>query len=170
MKYLLLVPILVFSKGNIYNIKVKDLKGKEINFSDYKNKILLIVNTASQCGYTPQFEGLEALHKKFQSRGLTVLGVPSNDFNQEPKKGEEIAKFCKLNYGVTFTMLSKLHVNGDKRHKLYQYLIDSSKNPKDPIKWNFEKFLVGKDGRVLGRYLSSVKPKDLEKTIESALK
>jgi glutathione peroxidase len=129
------------------------------------------VNTASRCGYTPQLKELQELHAKYGSKGLMVIGVPSNDFNQEDLSGGELAKFCKFNYGVEFTMLEKTSVKGANKHPLYQYLVQKSNSPNDEVSWNFEKFLVDKSGAVLGRYKSGTKPQDpqLISQIESTI-
>jgi glutathione peroxidase len=152
-------------------IELKTLEKKMVPGSSLKGNVLLVVNTASKCGYTPQLKALQTLHTKYKDQGLKVIGAPSNDFNQETLGEKELVEFCKFNYGVEFTMLEKLHVNGPKRHALYQYLIDQTKEQGD-ISWNFEKFLVGKDGKVIARYKSGVSPDDpkLVASIESALK
>ena len=147
--------------ASIYDISANNLQGKEINFSEYKGQTLLIVNTASKCGFTPQFEGLEKLNDSYKSRGLTILGFPSNQFaNQEPGDEKSIAEGCVLNYGVTFPMFAKIDVNGPETHALYQFL----KNEKGgDIKWNFTKFLVDKDGKVIKRFSPMTKPEKIEK-------
>jgi glutathione peroxidase len=132
---------------------------------------MLVVNTASQCGHTDQLGGLQSLYEKYKDQGLVVLGFPSNDFRQENLEGEAIANFCKRNYGVSFPMFQKTSVNGPERHPLYVHLVTNSTTPSENIKWNFEKFLVNREGKVIGRYESKVKPDDkkLLSDIESAL-
>ncbi|MCO4845102.1 MAG: glutathione peroxidase [Sulfurovum sp.] len=157
----------------IYDFKVNTIDGKEITLEQYKGKVILIVNVASKCGYTPQYDGLEALYKKYKEQGLVVLGFPCNQFgSQEPGSEAEIQNFCRVNFGVTFPMFSKINVNGDDTHPLYRYL--KSEQPgilgTETIKWNFTKFLVGKEGKVIERFGSSTKPISLEKEIETLLK
>lgn len=145
----------------VLNFKMKSLAGKEIDLAKYRGKVVLIVNVASQCGYTPQYKGLQALHEKYEKDGLVILGFPCNQFGaQEPGTSEEIAQFCKQNYGVTFDMFSKIEVNGDKQCDLYKYLTSKDSDAKfaGAIKWNFEKFLIARDGAVVGRFPSSVAP------------
>lgn len=156
---------------SIYDIKVKNIFGFDNTLNEYKGKLLLIVNTASKCGFTPQFGGLEKLYKKYEEKGLIIVGFPCNQFkNQDPGTDEEILNFCKSTYQVTFPMYSKINVNGDNRHELYEYLIKNSpkKTGKD-IKWNFEKFLINRDGEVINRYSSLITPikigKDISKII-----
>lgn len=154
---------------SIYNISVKDIAGKEKTLSEYKGKTLLIVNTASECGFTPQYAGLESIYKKYAEKGFVVLGFPSNDFGgQEPGAEAEIKKFCELKYKVTFPMFSKLVVKGNP-HPLYAFL---QKEGKSEVKWNFGKFLVGKDGKILHYYSSNTEPtsEKLTTAIEDALK
>ncbi|MDA0835667.1 MAG: glutathione peroxidase [Planctomycetota bacterium] len=141
--------------------KMKTLKGKTVDLSQYKGKVLLIVNTASQCGATPQYEPLQALHEKYNEKGLVVLGFPCNQFGkQEPGTESEIATFCKENYGVTFDMFAKIDVNGDKQADLFKDLTSEEFFSEDsgPVKWNFEKFLVAKDGTVVARFRTKVDP------------
>lgn len=158
-------------KKNIYDYSVKRIDGTDIKFSEYKNKVLLIVNTASKCGFTPQFEGLQKLYEKYSVKNFTILGFPSNDFaNQDPGDNEEIKSFCTINYGVTFPMFSKIEVNGINTHPLFQYL--KSKAPGfilKQIKWNFTKFLVDRRGNVVKRFSPSTKPVELESYIENIL-
>jgi len=158
--------------ANIYDFTAKTLQGKDVPLSDFKDKVLLIVNTASKCGFTPQYAGLEKLYEKLSARGLTVLGFPCNQFGkQEPGGREEIGSFCQMNYGVSFPMFDKIDVNGPKAHPLYQYLKDQqpgvlgTKN----IKWNFTKFLVDRSGKVVDRFAPMTKPEDIEKSIEKVL-
>lgn len=162
----------VLSGGNdLYNIKTSTVKNKPFDFGKFKGKALLVVNTASRCGYTPQFSGLQKVHEKYQSKGFEVIGFPTNDFKQEDMEGEKIAEFCSLNYGVKFTMLKKGHVNGPKRHPLYKYLISKSSTPGEDVSWNFEKFLVDKNGNIVARFKSGVGPESpkLIKSIEKVL-
>ena len=156
----------------IYDFEAKSISGKDIALSDFKGQVMLIVNTASKCGFTPQFGGLEALHKTYAGKGLAVLGFPCNQFgSQDPGADCEIAAFCQVNYGVSFHMMSKIDVNGSAAHPLYQWL--SAEAPgllgSKSIKWNFTKFLVGKDGQVIKRYAPTDKPADLAKDVEAAL-
>jgi glutathione peroxidase len=155
--------------------KMNSLAGKPVDLSDYKGKVLLIVNTASQCGATPQYEDLQALHEKYSKEGLVVLGFPCNQFGkQEPGDSEEIATFCKKNYGVTFPMFAKVEVNGENASGLYKYLTSEEAYPQDPgkVKWNFEKFLISKDGKVVERFRTGVNPssKPIVEAIERELK
>ena len=155
-----------------YDFSALNMQGKEIKLSDYKGKIVLVVNTASKCGFTPQFAGLEELYKKYSSRGFVVLGFPSNQFaNQDPGSNEEILEFCKANYGVTFPMFEKIDVNGENAHPVYTYLKNSVPNAEpEKIKWNFTKFLIGRDGKPVKRFDSRVKPADIEADIQELLK
>ena len=155
---------------NIYDVIVKNINGDEISLSDYKGKVLLIVNVASKCGYTPQYEGLEAIYKKYKDKGFEILAFPCNDFKgQEPGTNEEIVEFCKTNYGVTFTLFDKIKVLGDDKSPLYSKLIRYE--PAEDISWNFEKFVIDKQGNVVGRFKSKVKPESEEITslLESEL-
>lgn len=167
-KLLLISALFSFSAfADLYDISVKDLKGKPVSLSKYKGKVLLIVNTASKCGYTPQFGELEKLNKMYKDKNFAVLGFPSNDFKQEDLEGGEIAKFCRLSYGVTFDMFAKSSVNGENRNPVYKYLLKDSSD----IKWNFEKLLVSKEGKMIKRFPSKVSPLDKELTsaIEAAI-
>ena len=157
---------------SVYDFSATTIDGKPRKLADYKGKVLLVVNTASKCGFTPQYKGLEALYKKYKDKGLVVLGFPSNQFGaQEPGPESEIAEFCEMNFGVTFPLFSKVDVNGDAAHPLFKYLTSTKKGllGSEAIKWNFTKFLVGKDGRVIKRYAPLDKPADLAKDIEAAL-
>jgi glutathione peroxidase len=148
------------------------IDGTPVSFADLQGQVLLIVNTASACGFTPQFEGLEALHKTYGSRGLTVIGFPCNQFGaQDSGTNEEIGAFCQRNYGVSFTMMEKVDVNGDNAHPLFKWLKTEAPGllGSEAIKWNFTKFLVGQDGRVLKRYASMDAPAKLANDIEAAL-
>lgn len=159
------------SKG-LYKLSIKNLEGETVDFSGYKGKTLLIVNTASKCGYTGQLGGLEKLHQKYTHKGLVILGFPSNDFKQEDLSGGELKKFCQRNYGVTFPVFRKSHVNGPKRNPVYSYLVQKSLPPGKDIQWNFEKFVVDGNGNVIGRFSSKIKPGDepLIEAIEKGLK
>jgi glutathione peroxidase len=157
---------------SIYDFSAKTLDGREISLGDYRDKVLLIVNTASKCGFTPQYEGLESLHKQYGARGLAVLGFPCNQFGaQEPGDEAEIANFCSLTYDVSFPMFAKVDVNGDNTHPLFQFLKVAKPGllGTEGIKWNFTKFLVDRNGEVVERYAPATKPAELEKTIEGLL-
>lgn len=159
---------------SIYDIEATTISGEMIKLEEYKGKTLLIVNTASKCGFTGQYDGLQKLYETYEDRGLVILGFPSNDFmKQEPGSNEEIASFCKLNYGVTFPMFGKISVKGDDQHPLYTYLTAKETNPEfgGKISWNFNKFLISKDGNIVGRFGSRTKPddKDLIGAITGAL-
>ena len=160
------------STATVYDFSARQIDGKDIALSEFKGKVILIVNTASKCGFTPQFGGLEELHKSYAGKGLAVLGFPCNQFgSQDPGSDSEIAGFCQLNYGVSFPMMGKIDVNGPQAHPLYKWL--SAEAPgllgSKAIKWNFTKFLIGKDGQVIKRYAPLDKPADLAKDIEAAL-
>lgn len=150
---------------SIYEYKHKDLfSGEEIDFSKFKGKVLLIVNTASKCGFTYQYEALERLYLRNKDRGLVVLGFPSNDYmHQEPGTNEEIASFCQLHYGVTFPMFAKSHVRGKQQNDLFAFLT-SQRGFTAPVLWNFEKFLVSAEGKLVERFLSNVKPENAKIT------
>jgi glutathione peroxidase len=160
------------SGKTIYDFTVKDSKGKDVSFSNFKGKPILVVNVASKCGLTPQYEGLEILHKKFSKQGLVIVGFPCNQFGaQEPAPDAEIQQFCQVNYGVTFPVMGKIDVNGPSSSPLYEYLKANSPGVggTDPIKWNFAKFLIGKDGLVSERFAPTVEPIALETAIVQAL-
>jgi glutathione peroxidase len=148
------------------DFKLKDIDGKETDLSKYKGKVVLMVNVASECGYTKQYTGLQELHDKYGKDGLVVIGVPSNEFGQqEPGTDEEIKKFCSSKYKVTFPMMSKVVVKGNGQIPLYKTLVEATPNKKgevEQIGWNFEKFLIGRDGKVIGRYKSAVEPTSAE--------
>ena len=180
---------------SIYDYAVNDIKGNRISLSEYKGKIVLIVNTASKCGFTPQYDGLEKLYQKYRDRGFVILGFPSNQFlAQEPGNNQEISSFCKLNYGVTFPMFSKIDVRGENADPLFKFLtkavpfngfelqkesgrkiqsVVKEHYPEnlegDEVKWNFTKFLIGRDGIVKGRYEPTVTPEELDPVIEAML-
>ena len=156
----------------VYDFEACQINGQDMALSQFRGKAMLIVNTASQCGFTPQFGGLEELHQAYGGKGLVVLGFPCNQFGaQDPGNDGEIASFCQVNYGVSFPMMSKVDVNGPSAHPLYQWL--SGEAPgllgSKSIKWNFTKFLVGKDGQVIKRFAPLDKPESLKKDIEAAL-
>lgn len=155
-----------------YDFKAEDISGKEIDLSQYKGKVLLIVNTASNCGFTPQYKGLEKVYDQFKDKGAVVLGFPCNQFGgQEPKGEAEIGAFCEKNFGVTFPLFSKVDVNGSDAHPLFQHLKKSAPGllGTEAIKWNFTKFLVKKDGSVYKRYAPSTTPEELVQDIEKLL-
>lgn len=157
---------------SVYDFSATDIQGTERALSDYKGKVLLIVNTASKCGFTPQFEGLENMYKELNEKGLEVLGFPCNQFAQQDKGSDsEIAGFCMKNYGVSFPMFSKIEVNGDGEHPLYKYLKSEAKGilGSKKIKWNFTKFLINQDGKVLKRYAPTSKPEDIQKDVVALL-
>ena len=157
---------------SIYDFEANRIDGKNVKLSAFKGKVLLIVNTASQCGFTPQFAGLEELHEKYADKGLVVLGFPSNQFgSQDPGTNEEIGAFCTTNYGVSFPMMEKIDVNGSNATPLYQWLTKEKPGllGSTAIKWNFTKFLVGRDGQVRKRYAPLDTPASLTRDIEAAL-
>jgi len=158
--------------ASIYDFEANQIDGKNVKLSAFKGKVLLIVNTASQCGFTPQFAGLEELHEKYAEKGLVVLGFPSNQFgSQDPGTNEEIGAFCTTNYGVSFPMMQKIDVNGSNAAPLYQWLTKEKPGllGSTAIKWNFTKFLVGRDGQVRKRYAPLDTPASLTRDIEAAL-
>lgn len=152
----------------IYNYEVRKANGESTTLEAYKNKALLIVNTASECGLTPQYAELQQLHQQYGDKGLSIVGFPCNQFGeQEPGSAEEIAQFCSLNYGVTFPVLAKIEVNGPGAHPLYRYLTELTG---EEIRWNFTKFLVGADGLDIARFEPQVKPLELTEEIEQLLR
>ena len=158
--------------NTLQDFEAVDITGKTVRLADQAGKLLLIVNTASQCGFTPQFAGLEKLWQTYQNRGLVVMGFPSNEFGrQDPGSNVEIASFCQLNYGVSFPMMAKVDVNGGDAHPLFQWLKTEAPGllGSQAIKWNFTKFLVGRDGQVIRRYAPQDKPESLAADIEAAL-
>ena len=158
---------------SIYDFEAQQMNGQTVPLSQYKDKVLLIVNTASACGFTPQFGGLEELHRQYADKGLVVLGFPCNQFgSQDPGSNDEIASFCQLNYGVSFPMMAKIDVNGADASPLYKWLTAEAPGllGSKAIKWNFTKFLVGKDGQVIRRYAPQDAPKKLAADIEAALR
>jgi len=158
--------------SDIYQFSANNIKGEEVPLKAYQGKLLIIVNTASKCGFTPQLKGLEELYLEYSEKGLEILGFPCNQFlKQDPGTDSEISEFCSLNYGVTFPMFSKIEVNGDNTHPLYKYLKSEAKGlmGSEKIKWNFTKFLVDQQGKVVKRYAPNTEPKDMVKDIDAAL-
>jgi len=157
---------------SIYEFNITNINDKEVSLSDYSGSVLLIVNTASKCGFTPQFKDLEGLYKELQDQGLIILGFPCNQFgSQDPGENSEIEEFCQLNYGVSFPMFSKIEVNGSNTHPLYEHLKREARGifGSQAIKWNFTKFLVDRGGYVLKRYGSTDKPADIKADIQQVL-
>jgi len=165
--------VLAADKMNpIFDIPLKDIHGKDTSLKTYQGKAMLIVNVASECGYTPQYAGLEAVYRKYKDQGLVVLGFPCNQFGgQEPGSNEEVLKFCTSRYNVTFPMFGKIDVNGPKQHALYASLTGKSSPFPGPIGWNFGKFIVGRDGKILKRFEADAEPESTEVkgAIEAAL-
>ncbi|MFN6971623.1 MAG: glutathione peroxidase [Rheinheimera sp.] len=158
--------------ANVHHFKVKSTTGNTVDLSQYQGKVLLIVNTASQCGFTPQYQELEQLHQQYHSKGLEILAFPCNQFGgQEPGTDQDIAQFCELNFGVTFPVMSKIQVNGPEAEPLFEYLKDQARGvlKTRAIKWNFTKFLVNKDGVVVKRYAPRTKPSQFVQAIEEEL-
>ncbi len=161
------------SNNNISNIIVKDMDGNDVNLSAYKGKVLLIVNVASKCGFTPQYEGLEKIYKQYKDSGFEILAFPCNQFGgQEPGTNEEIKNFCSSKYDVTFRLFDKIDVNGENRSPLYAKLTTNTNTEQGDVKWNFEKFLISKDGEIVARFRSKITPESSEITsaIEKELK
>lgn len=174
MTFLLIMNIKAVGNMSIYEIEIETITGEQATLADYAGKVIVIVNVASKCGFTGQYEGLQALYEEYKEKGVVVLGFPANNFKkQEPGTNEEIQSFCSLNYGVTFPMFSKISVKGDDIHPLYKYLTSKETNPEHngEISWNFNKFIIGKDGKILDRFGSMTKPqsKKMKKAIEAAL-
>jgi len=168
----LLMQVLAVSAGSIYDISLKDIDGEETSLKKFEGKVMLIVNVASQCGYTPQYKALEAVYEKYKDRGLVVLGMPCNQFGgQEPGSNQEIKQFCSSKFNVTFPLFEKIEVNGSNRHPLYVALAGKESPFPGDIKWNFGKFLIGRDGKILKRFDSGAAPDSPEVTqaIEKAL-
>jgi len=158
--------------ASLYDFQANDINGQTVDLSDHRGKVLLIINTASACGFTPQFSGLEQLHQTYADKGLVVLGFPCNQFGaQDPGSNAEIGAFCQKNYGVSFAMMEKIDVNGNQAHPLFQWLKQQAPGVlgSEGIKWNFTKFLVGRDGQVIKRFASLDKPAALASDIEQAL-
>ena len=166
---------MVETAGTVFDFEAETLEGSPKKLDDYRGKVLLIVNTASQCGFTPQYAGLEKLYRTYKDRGLIILGFPCNQFGaQEPGSASDIGAFCERNYGVSFPMFAKIDVNGDRAHPVYRYLKKEKKGLLGPlgggaIKWNFTKFLADRRGRVVARYAPSTKPENLARDIEKLL-
>ena len=157
--------------SKIYDYKALDNKGNEVNFASFEGKVLMIVNTASKCGFTPQYDGLEALYQKYKDQGLIIIGFPCDQFaHQEPGTNEEIAEFCRINHGVTFHMMSKIEVNGKNAHPIYQYLKSAAKGTfGNTIKWNFTKFLISRDGTEIERFAPTSTPEAMEEKVVAML-
>lgn len=156
----------------IYDFSVTDISGQQVSLADYQGKIILIVNTASKCGFTPQYKGLQELYDKYTEQGFVILGFPCNQFsNQEPGDEKQISEFCELNYGVSFPLFAKVDINGKNAEPLFTYLKNQAPGflGTRNIKWNFTKFLIGRDGRVIKRYAPTDTPKSIEKDIVKAL-
>jgi len=165
---LLLLPLVAMGASNVHEFTMKSIDGQPAPLAAYKGKVMLIVNVASKCGYTPQYTGLQALHEKYKDKGLVLVGVPANNFGgQEPGTDDEIKTFCSRTYNVSFPLMSKVSVKGDDKTPLYQYLTSE----KGEVKWNFTKFLVDKNGKVLAKFDSGVKPdsQELTSAIDAAL-
>ncbi|CCF59389.1 hypothetical protein KAFR_0G03570 [Kazachstania africana CBS 2517] len=157
---------------SVYDFEVKDKKGEVVKLDQYKGKVILVVNVASKCGFTPQYAGLEKIYKKYEDQGLVILGFPCNQFlGQEPGTNEEISQFCQLNYGVTFPIMQKIDVNGSNADPFYEYLKSQKKGPMGlkRIKWNFEKFLIDQNGKVVERFSSLTKPESIDPKIGKLL-
>ncbi|MBI3414688.1 MAG: glutathione peroxidase [Verrucomicrobia bacterium] len=179
MKFIALLAVLFMAQlvsaetaASLYDIPLKDINGKPTSLKAYKGKTILVVNVASKCGLTPQYTALEALHKKYSAKGFTVLGFPCNDFGaQEPGTNEEIKQFCSSKYEVTFPLFDKLHVKGAEQHPLYAALTGEKSPFPGEIKWNFGKFLISKDGKILKRFEPKTTPESAEVTeaVEAAL-
>jgi len=158
--------------ASVYDFSAKTITGQDTPIADFKGQVLLVVNTASKCGFTPQFKGLEALYEKYKDKGLMVLGFPCNQFlNQDPGTDGEISEFCELNYGVTFPMFAKIDVNGPEAHPLFKHLTSAAPGllGSTAVKWNFTKFLVDRNGKVVSRYAPATKPEDIAADIEKLL-
>lgn len=158
---------------SIYNHTINSLQGKEINFADFKDKVMLIVNTASKCGFTPQYEGLQKLHETYKDQGLVIIGFPCNQFgNQEPGNATEISENCLVNYGVSFLITEKIEVNGPNTHPIFKFLKESIPGilGTEDIKWNFTKFLIDKKGVPIKRFAPTVEPSEMEGEIKELLK
>jgi glutathione peroxidase len=170
----LLMSSAAYAANNVYDFTMNNIEGQATPLSSYKGKVVLLVNVASKCGYTPQYSGLESLYEKYRDKGFVIVGIPANNFgSQEPGTNDEIKEFCTRKYNVSFPMMSKVSVKGSDITPLYQYLTDKSANPSTggDIQWNFTKFLVGKDGKVIGRFEPKVTPDapELTSAIDKAL-
>ena len=169
---LLMATVLSAEEPNLYAIPLKNIDGKETSLKTYAGKALLIVNVASECGFTPQYQGLEALYRKYKDRGLIVLGFPCNDFGQqEPGSNDAIKRFCSSKYDVTFPLFDKLHTKGAEQHPLYSALTGPASPAPGPVTWNFNKYLISRDGKILAHFESDVEPDSatLTKAIDAAL-
>ena len=171
----LLAPVALMAASSVYDFTLPSIDGKPTSLATFKGKVLLMVNVASQCGYTPQYKGLESLFEKYKDKGLVIAGFPANNFgSQEPGTNEEIKSFCSRTYRVSFPMFAKVSVNGEDKTPLYQFLTDKAAHPSTggEIGWNFTKFLVNREGKVIARFDSSVEPEspELVKAVEQALK
>jgi len=169
----LALPALSLPAASLYEIPLKNIDGRNTSLDAYKGRVLLIVNVASKCGFTPQYSALQSIYSKYKDEGLVVLGFPCNQFaGQEPGTSEQIKEFCSSHYGVTFPLFEKIEVNGAHRHPLYKVLAGDKSSFSGDIKWNFTKFLIGRDGRILNRFEPKTKPDSPEviKAIEAALK
>ena len=157
--------------AKIYDFRAQSNKGVEVDFAQFEGKVLMIVNTASKCGFTPQYDGLEALYQKYKDQGLVIVGFPCDQFaHQEPGSDEQIAEFCRINHGVTFPLMKKVDVNGKDAHPIYKYLKSETKGLLgSSIKWNFTKFLINRDGTVIKRYAPTVTPAKMENDIKAML-
>ena len=157
--------------AKIYDFKALDNKGRDVDFKQYEGKVLMIVNTASKCGFTPQYDGLEELYQRYKDLGLVIVGFPCDQFaHQEPGSDAEIAEFCRINHGVTFPLMAKIEVNGDNAHPIYQYLKKAKPGLLGgAIKWNFTKFLISRDGSKIKRYAPTTEPRKMEKDIQDML-
>jgi glutathione peroxidase len=167
---LMIAPML--AANSVHEFTLDSIDGEATSLAEYKGKVLLLVNVASRCGFTPQYKGLEALYRKYSGKGLVVMGFPANNFGaQEPGTDTEIKAFCSRNFDVTFPMFGKISVKGTDTHPLYQYLTDKQVNPKTggDVPWNFTKFLADGNGKVIGRFAPDVEPAQMEKAIEAAL-
>lgn len=159
-------------ESGFYNIKINSISGQALDLNQLRGKVVLVVNVASQCGFTKQYEGLEKLYQKYKDKGLVILGVPSNDFgNQEPGTESDIQTFCQVNYGVTFPLTQKVSIKGDKQHELYTFLTQNNPKHSGAVKWNFSKFLLDQNGHVIDRFSSMTKPRSrkIVNQISSAL-
>ena len=166
---LIMAVTVVMAQDNIYSFKVKDDKGAEVSLEQYKGKVLLIVNTATRCGFTPQYKDLEGIYEKYNEQGFEILDFPCNQFGgQAPGTIAEIKEFCSTNYNVKFTQFDKIEVNGENEHPLYTYLKANAEN-KNNIRWNFTKFLISADGKILKRFESGDKMEDVESAVAQAL-
>ncbi len=178
MLFLVKANVSTVEKGKgktVYDFTMKDTGGKDVKLEQFRGKVVMLVNVASKCGYTPQYDGLQKIYEQYKDQGFVILGFPANNFGaQEPGTNEEIVEFCRINYGVKFPVFSKISVKGDDKHPLYKYLTEPATNPdfSGEIKWNFNKFLIGRDGKIIARFESADKPEDAKVTgaIEGALK